>query len=314
MSELPDLARLIGRLRLRHLALLDQLGRDPNLGRSSKRLNMSQPTASKLLRDVEDVLGFPLFIRNRRGLTPTPTGQLMTRRARVLMGEMKATHAALEAVTQGATGRLRIGVFPVAVAAVLPDLYENLLLRWPGVQLTVEEAVESVLLAQLSAGKIDCIIGRVVLQALTPDLRHEALYNESTVVVCGTQHPVLRAKAQTRLDVLQSSSWMLPDSSGAAYNMVASWLAAHGADPPCVAIRTPSVFATIELLNRSALLSVLPKSVALIYARLAKVALVPDGDMASHYPVGIIYRASSTSNPIIEAVLAAFREIANHAQ
>jgi len=56
MTQLPDFQRLVGRLRLRHLALLDSLGRDPKVGRGAKRLHMAQPTASKLLREIEDTL------------------------------------------------------------------------------------------------------------------------------------------------------------------------------------------------------------------------------------------------------------------
>jgi len=57
MTQLPDFQRLVGRLRLRHLALLDSLGRDPNVGRAAKRLHMAQPTAGKLLREIEDAPG-----------------------------------------------------------------------------------------------------------------------------------------------------------------------------------------------------------------------------------------------------------------
>lgn len=308
MGTFPELSRLIGRLRLRHLALLDLLGRDPNLGRSAKQLHMAQPTASKLLREVEDVLGVTLFTRNRRGLTPTLAGQVMTSRARVLMGEMGAAHAELRSAEQGGTGQLRVGVFPVAIPTLLPRLHDSLECRFPGLHLSVEEAVESALLARLSNADIDCVIGRIVVQALTSDLRHEALYSESTVIVCGVRHPILRARHQARAELLQRCAWMLPDATGATYNMVASWLGIQGVDSPRIEVKTSSVFATIEMLNHSTLLAVLPKSVALIYAKLAKVALVPGGDLISDYPVGVIYRATSTLNPMIEAALDALRE------
>src|SRR5690606_13652631 len=100
----PDFSRLIGRLRLRHLALLDTLGRDPNVGRAAKQLHMTQPTASKLLREIENIFETTLFTRNRRGLAPTVAGRAMTRRASVLLAEMRATHAELHSTLQGATG------------------------------------------------------------------------------------------------------------------------------------------------------------------------------------------------------------------
>ncbi|MBC7204743.1 MAG: hypothetical protein H5U29_14760, partial [Pusillimonas sp.] len=68
-----------------------------------------------------------------------------------------------------------------------------------------------------------------------------------------------------------------------------------------------SVFVTIELLNHTTLLSILPKKVALAYAELNKVALAPQGDLESNYPVGIMYRAEALSNPIINLVLETVR-------
>jgi DNA-binding transcriptional LysR family regulator len=101
---------------------------------------------------------------------------------------------------------------------------------------------------------------------------------------------------------------MLPATEGAIYNMVASWLATRGIKAPTVEVETTSVFATIEMLNHSTLLSILPKNVAKAYAELGKVALVPSGDLSSNFPVGIIYRMEAAANPMMKIVLEAARE------
>ena len=299
----PDFQRLVGRLRLRHLALLDALGRDPNVGRAAKQLHMAQPTASKLLREIEHIFEATLFTRNRRGLTPTPAGQALARRAGVLLAEMRATHAELQAALQGASGRLRIGVFPVAVPEFLPRLYNSLQQRLPELHISLVEAVEDPLLSQLSNGDIDCIFGRIVLHKLPPDIRHEALYNELTAIVCGTTHPLAHARQADQAALLQECGWMLPARHGALYSMVASWLTGKGVAGPRVEVETTSVFATIELLNHSRLLSILPKNVARSYAELGKVALVRGGDLESNYPIGMIYRKEGLANPVLKGVL-----------
>src|SRR5690606_15358723 len=112
------------------------------------------------------------------------------------------------------------------------------------------------LLKQLSDGEIDCVFGRIVMETLTPDLRHEALYNEPTVVVCGTGHPILKASPADQTATLQQSTWMLPAPEGAVYNMVASRLATLGIKAPRVQVENTSVFVTIEMLNHSTLLSI----------------------------------------------------------
>ena len=312
MATQPEFSRIIGRLRLRHLALLDQLRIDPNLMRAAQRLHMAQPTASKMLKEIEDVLETTLFERNRRGLRPTASGQALTRRAGIFMAEMRAAQSELEATRGGASVLLRIGVFPVAVAGLLPPMYRALQKQWPGLTLTVEEAIEGSLLTRLSDGEIDCVLGRIVLERLTPDLRHQTLYPEPTVVVCGTRHPLLKAKTPARAALLQQSRWMLPATSGALHHMVTSWLARRGASPPKVELVTASVFVTIELLNGSALLSILPQSAARAYARLGRVALVPGGILESEYSVGVVYRAEALDDPLIDSVVQTARECARN--
>ncbi|MCK9512220.1 MAG: LysR family transcriptional regulator [Pigmentiphaga sp.] len=310
MTADVEFRRLVGRLRLRHLELLDALGRDPNVGRCARRLNMTQPTASKLLREIEDIFGAALFERNRRGLSPTPAGVAMTRRATLLLAETAAAHAELLATRQGATGRLRLGVFPVAIPEFLPAFCRELDTLWPGLTLALEEGIEDKLLAELKAGQLDCVFGRVVPESLTPDLHHELLYREPTAIVCGAAHPIRRAGAARLAALLADCHWTLPASQGAVYNLVAARLALLGVPPPRVVYETSSVFVTLEMLRHTQLLAVLPLRVARHYARAGQVARVPLTDIESSYAVGMVYRRDGGRNVLVQAVLSAARRAA----
>jgi len=299
--------QLIGRLRLRHLALLDWLGREPNIGRAAKKLHMSQPTASKLLREIEDMVDAVLFTRHRRGLTPTRAGQALCRRASILLAEMQAAHTELLATRQGTVGRIRIGIFPVAVPEFLPRLYAELQNQWPGVSLSIIEAIENRLLTLLSSGEIDCIIGRISIETLTPDLRHEALYGEPTSIVCGVDHPILKVPPARHQQILQQTVWLLPAPQGPVYNMVAARLANLGAGAPRIAVETSSVFVTTELIHHFPFFAILPKSVAQSLAAIGKIALAPMQELVSHYPVGLIWREAAAHNPLVQSVLQAAR-------
>lgn len=77
---------------------------------------------------------------------------------------------------------------------------------------------------------------------------------------------------------------------------------------PQVEMETTSVFATIEMQNHSELLSILPKNVAQAYAELGEVALLPEGDLPAHYPIGMIYRKEAMGYPVMKGVLEGTRE------
>ncbi len=305
-----DVRHLVNRLKLRHLALLSHLERDPNVARSAQRMNLSQPTASKLLREIEDIFGVLLFTRNRRGLLPTPVGRAMTRRASVRLEEMRATHEELLSTVQGASSRLRIGLFPVAVPRLFVALREHLLERWPGVVILINEGAENSLLAALSAGELDCVLGRVVAERMTPDLRHEVLYREPTVIVCGPDHPIRKARKHQRLPLLSTSEWLLPSPGGPSYNLVGALLAMAGHPMPRVSIESISVFVTSELLQRSRLLSVMPLSVAESYARRGEIAIVPVQLPEANYPVGIMFRKETARSTLVRSVIDAAHEVA----
>ncbi len=314
MKPDADARRLISRLRLRHLELLSLLEADPNVARSATKLNLTQPTASKLLREIEEIFGAPLFTRNRRGLAPTAAGVAMTRRASVILEEVRATHDEFLSTLRGGTGRLRLGVFPVAVNRLLVGLRARLLETSPQLILSITEGDEYALLSELAAGRLDCVLGRIVSARMTPELRHEVLYSEPTVVVCRAMHPMLKARKRLRNEMLSKADWVLPAPGGASHGLVASFLALHGLPAPRVAVETISVFVTVELINQSEMLSVLPLSIAQAYAGAGRVAIVPVDLPAADYPVGVLYRKGTANSPLVRATLDAARMAARAQQ
>src|SRR5271154_6360635 len=71
---MPSFTHLVGRLRFRHLALLAALDEHRNLRRAADAVHLAQPSATKLVHDLEVVFGFPLFERLPRGMQPTELG------------------------------------------------------------------------------------------------------------------------------------------------------------------------------------------------------------------------------------------------
>ena len=52
-----SLAHACARLRFRHLQFLDALGQTRNLRLAAERLHITQPAATKVLADIEEILG-----------------------------------------------------------------------------------------------------------------------------------------------------------------------------------------------------------------------------------------------------------------
>jgi DNA-binding transcriptional LysR family regulator len=295
---------------MRHFEFLHRLGLDPNLGRVAAQMNMAQPTASKLLQEIEDIVGARLFVRNRRGMSPTREGLAMTRRAEVILADLRAAHEEFVSLQAGGTGRIRIGVFPVAVPQLLVRLVEALGQVWPGICIAVEEGDERALQRRLSGAEIDCVLGRVVSESLSPELGYVALYHEPSVIVASRSHPVLAAGAAERPALLAAADWILPHPGGGSYRMVSALLAGSQLPPPRAAIETISVFVTLEILHSRPALSVMPASVAASHAAQGRLAIVPVELAANHYPVGVIFRREQEATAPVRQVIALARELA----
>ena len=110
MSQIPTLQQLRSRLRIRHLVLLDELGRSLNMHRAAEAMHLSQPALSKLLAEAEELAGQTLFERSHHGVTPTPLGLMMIGRARCCSTSWtrprRADGGGQRRVGQGARGRV----------------------------------------------------------------------------------------------------------------------------------------------------------------------------------------------------------------
>ncbi|MGA7813709.1 helix-turn-helix domain-containing protein, partial [Caballeronia sp.] len=71
MNQNVSQIALINRLKFKHLALLVALDDARNLHQAADAINVAQPSASRMLSDIEEAFGFLLFERNARGMQPT---------------------------------------------------------------------------------------------------------------------------------------------------------------------------------------------------------------------------------------------------
>src|SRR3982750_2737840 len=83
------------RLKTRQLMLIVALAEEGNIHRAAQVLDMTQPAASKLLKDLEDMLEVPLFERLPRGMRPTWFGETMVRHARMGLASLNQEHEGL---------------------------------------------------------------------------------------------------------------------------------------------------------------------------------------------------------------------------
>ena len=117
------------RLKLRHLEIFLTLASAGSVTAAARLMHMTQPAVSHWLSDIEDLVGTPLFLRNR-GLRLTEAGEVLARHARRMLGDLRRTSEEIESVKSGIAGRLR-GHRAVGLAGAAAARHRGLAARVP---------------------------------------------------------------------------------------------------------------------------------------------------------------------------------------
>lgn len=123
--------------------------------RAAEALAVAQPALSAQIRHLEDELETQLLVRHSRGVTPTADGSLLFERARVILAEVRDTHAALLAGRAAPRGHLSLGITPSNNVATTARLVRRCLDALSEVELTVVEGVSGDVLEWIGAGRVD---------------------------------------------------------------------------------------------------------------------------------------------------------------
>jgi DNA-binding transcriptional LysR family regulator len=142
--------------------------------RAAAALGRTQPAVSRLLKELEEDVGFALFERVRGRLVATPEGRIFFEEVqRSFRGLERLGDVAAE-IRQGRRGTLRIAAMPAAAASFMPDVLRRFAEATPDValDLIVQPSVEVVRLVQLQEADLGLIEGSVAAPGLAVLRRH----------------------------------------------------------------------------------------------------------------------------------------------
>lgn len=162
------------------------IAEESHFGRAAKRLNVSQPRISQIVRRAEDVLGYQIFHR-RPQVRLTPAGELLTKAARHALDEFEVALARAEDAAAGRRGTVRLGFAPVAMLTKLPRILKSFHEQNPFVELNLQTTYGTNLWAGFEAGQYDLIVSREARDL--PGVENHLFLRDDLVVVLGEGDP-----------------------------------------------------------------------------------------------------------------------------
>lgn len=107
--------------------------------RGAERSHMTLASASERIRGMEDKLGVPLLLRDRRGVHLTPAGHTLEHHARLVLQQMERLQSELGDYHAGLKGHVRLLCNTSALSEHLPEVLSSFLNSQPGISLDLEE-------------------------------------------------------------------------------------------------------------------------------------------------------------------------------
>ncbi|WP_029686480.1 LysR family transcriptional regulator [Tatumella saanichensis] len=112
--------------------------RQQSFTRAAEKLYVTQPTISKMLRQLEEELGCTLLLREGRRLYLTDSGKAVYQRGLTILQEFRQLEAEIEDINQLKTGELRLGIPPMVGMQIVGSI-SAFHKRYPGVELKISE-------------------------------------------------------------------------------------------------------------------------------------------------------------------------------
>ncbi|HEY3178992.1 MAG TPA: LysR family transcriptional regulator [Casimicrobiaceae bacterium] len=302
---------VVTRLRPRDMELVLAIHTHKSITAAALELGLTQPAASRALRDIEQLLRVHLFDRDRaKGMSLTAAGDLVLVRARALLADYRALTAELDAYRAGTGSRLRLGVIPFVSGPLIERLIAELTGERHRMSVTVTEASTTALLEELRLQNLDAIIGRCSTGPLPPGLAQETLIRQEGCLLLHPHNPLLRSERIKLVD-LGAFAWLLPpDGTPTRATINAVFAKAKLAAPVATVEASSTKIIHLTLRANPRMLSIVPSDVGHDIQRLGGVRRLPFPVPLDMPPVGLISAVRHRDTPVVRNLRSTLREIA----
>ncbi|KVV38369.1 LysR substrate-binding domain-containing protein [Burkholderia ubonensis] len=297
------------RLKTRQLLLVVALADEGGIHRAAAALNMTQPAASKLLRELEETIGAVLFERLPRGMRPTLYGDALIRHARAALGSLDQAREELAALKAGRLGHVAVGAITSPGLRVVPPAVAAVKGTHAGIHVSVEIDTSNVLLERLAQDKLDVVLGRLSAEHDKLHLRYEPLTGEPVAAVVRPGHPLL-ARAPLALADVQRAAWVVPPAGSVLRHRFELMFQRASLAPPANVVETAALLFITRVLEQSDMIAVLADEVARYYAAHGIVAMLPLEMDCRMDDFGLITRTDRLYSPAATVMVDALRAVA----
>jgi DNA-binding transcriptional LysR family regulator len=284
-----SLSKLLGRLRFRHLSLLVALDEHRNLHRAAKAVHLAQPSASKLVHDLELLFGASLFDRSPTGMQPTELGTVVLAFASRALSDLKRLAAELDHRRAGRHGYFVIGTTTDLLPGVVAHAMAEIKRRRPMLTLRLVGDSGDRAIDHLIEGQSDVAVGYFRGDPRRGEIDYEVIGNGAICIVARQHHPLGHVP---RLSVygLESAAWILHLNGIYTGQILERIFLRAGMKPPTNVIESNSLTTTLDMVLKSDAVTILPEEAVRQHLQAGQLVRLPVAVSDHSIEFGILTR------------------------
>lgn len=272
-------------MELRHIRYFLAVAEERHFTRAARKVGIGQPPLSQQIRDLEDEIGAPLFRRVAHGAELTAAGSAFLDAVGALPALAERAVSSARRAARGETGSLKVGfTASTAFNAVVPSAIRAFRHDYPEVELSLEEANTTRLVAGLSEGTLDVAFLRPGAAGID-NFHLRPLAEEPLVVVLSERHAKSTAGAIDLAGLAEDPFLLFPRPIGPTlYDSIVGACRDAGFDPR-IAQLAPQIASIVNLVAADLGVSIVPAS------------------MSQLRVTGVVYRPISGRSPVARIAL-----------
>lgn len=295
-------------MKLVHLRALIAAVEEGSLRAAARRLGVSQPALTKMIRELERELSATLLIRSTTGVVATAQGAVLYDRARAADRELSHAVEQIQQLGGRMAGELSIAAVPLAVMLLIPETMRTFGREFPQIQLRILEELYMAQLTRLRKGEVDVAIGPLPENLPPGEFVIEPLMPISMVIVARKGHPLAQAR---RLADLAEAHWVYTGAS-ADSGYAKTLFEMHGLKPPPAGAIVNSTLGLLSIIASGNCIGLLPQQIASHPLAMQRLDVVHVAEGGLKARLGALARSDAALKPAVRHFLAHLHRAAHH--
>ncbi len=288
------------------LEFIIALAREQHFGHAAEACNVSQPTLSAGIKQLEDMFGVLLVQRGSRYHGLTQEGERVLEWARRIVADTRAMRQDIDALKRGLTGHLQIAAIPTALAmtAMLTTPYRA---RHPGVRFTIVSRTSIEVLSMLENLEVDAGLTYIDNEPVGK-VNTIPLYREEYRLLTSSAGELGGRDQVTWAEVAKVPLCLL--TTDMQNRRILDGLLREAGAAPAPTLQSDSIIVLFAHVRTGKWASIMPAKLAETLGLTDNVRSIPIVEPAATHLVGLVVPDREPTTPLIKALMTEAKQLA----